>query len=323
MNATSSAERRTGYAILLLLALIVAGLLHVQRRFNPAVTAATHAVLAATQRPDVPFPELPGAKPAGAAELFDADTLADKIDGRAELYLEAGFEQLRCRRFQADAGNGPWFEVYLYAMKHADAAYAVFTGQRREGVEPLALGEEAYVTENALFLVQGAQYVELVGSAAGQRDELTAAARALMGAAPAGAAAVRKERDLLPAEAQVPGTLELLSQDAFGFDQLDQVYAARYRTPAGEGVLFVAARASAGAAQELARAYEAFLESNGAAVRGEPIEGARVFELFGRFEVIWAEGPMMAGVHDATVEPWARDMAGQLRRHLRAAGGFP
>jgi hypothetical protein len=323
MNATSPAERRTGYAILLLLALILAGVLHAQRRFNPAVTAANQAALAVASHPGVSFPELPDLRPAGAAEVFDADTLADKIDGRAELYLAAGFEELRCRRFQAGAGEGSWFEIFLYAMKDADAAYAVFTGQRREGAEPLDLGEEAYVTENALFLVQGARYVELVGSAVGQRDTLVAAARALLGAAPVGAAAARRERDLLPAEAQVPGTLELLPQDAFGFDQLDQVYAARYRTAEGEGLLFVATRASPEEAQALARAYEEFLLSNGAAAGGEPVDGARVFELFGRFELIWAEGAVAAGVHDATGEAWAREMAASLRRRLSAPEGAP
>lgn len=323
MKAISSSERRIGYGILLLLAAVAGTILHLQRAFNPAVTAAHRAAeLASLGGPpsEADLLALDGCTPAGAGETFDAGTLADKIDGRAELYLAAGFERLQARRFLG-AGTSSWFEVHFYTMANPEAAFAVFSGQRREGAESVPLGDEAYRTENALFLVIGRHYAELIGSGREDAEVMATAARALVAGLPEEAVAAQQDaRKLLPPGDQVAGSLELLTEDAFGFDGFDEVYVARYRNARGEGSLYVTARANAEEAGRLAQAYVGFLRENGALEADPAGDGdPAVFEVFGRYETVLASGKVVAGVRDAPATDWARAMQSALLRSVMAA----
>ena len=106
------AQRLTGYAILAVLGLIIVWLLIQQARFNPAVNVALRAPLqgrtqAAASRAAAAtaalIPEVEGFTPLAPGESFGPDNLSDKIDGKAELYLSAGFKEMSCRKFGLDA----------------------------------------------------------------------------------------------------------------------------------------------------------------------------------------------------------------------------
>ena len=61
-----------------------------------------------------PLPQ--GLKPLTAPETFKADTLSDKIDGKAELYLSAGFNRLFSQRFRDEKASDLWIEAFVYDM---------------------------------------------------------------------------------------------------------------------------------------------------------------------------------------------------------------
>ncbi|MBF0378515.1 MAG: hypothetical protein HQK72_13700 [Desulfamplus sp.] len=138
-------------------------------------------------------------EPLSAPELFDSITLSDKIDGKAELYLPAGFKSLKCQRFKInpslasandlaqndsnsfEINNAPtsldsnnsskisfdadlWIEVFIYDMTLADNAFAVFSRQRRENSTSTSIAQYSYQTENALFFVHGHFYIEIIAS---------------------------------------------------------------------------------------------------------------------------------------------------------------
>ena len=190
------AQRLTGYGIIALLGLISIGLLVRQARFNPAVSVALRAPLSGrTQAASGPtaaataalLPEVSGFTPLAPGESFGPDNLSDKIDGKAELYLPAGFKEMSCRKFGLGAADKAYVEVFLYDMGSASNAFAVFSGQRRSGSASLPLTANAYATSNALFFTQGRYYVEIVADRASEslQSSLVAYATALLAKLPA------------------------------------------------------------------------------------------------------------------------------------------
>ena len=138
--AISKTETAVSASILVLLIIIAAGVFLRQFRFNPAVIS--HQQLTASQElktgsPDqsgsqdaIPIPE--GMKPLTPAEVFTPETLYEKIDGKAELYLSAGFKQLRCQRITLAQNPDLWMEIFIYEMKTVSNAFSVFSMQRRK-----------------------------------------------------------------------------------------------------------------------------------------------------------------------------------------------
>lgn len=313
MMTISPAERRAGYAILMALALVLTGVLVAQHYFNPAL-APVVGLESTTSSPAWTVPA--GLEALGPVEVFGPDELSDKIDGRAELYIGAGFTRLLTRRMAVPGHADRWLELFVYTMNSPDAAYAVFSGQRRAGARPAAVGDEGYLTDNAGFALRSNIYAEAVAAASGLDEVLVAALRGVLGEATAGFVEGPPEKSVLPEEDQQPGTLTLLTEDAFGFADFDQVYAASYTNAEGSGVLFVSRRDQESTASSLTAAYRSFLEENGAESRTEV-----TYELFGRFEAVASEGAWLLGVHEGTTVAWTESALAGLRARIRTHGG--
>ena len=140
----SRIESWTGSIILLALLAIAGGVFLQQFNFNPAVlvargagqNAAARSFTASQPVADLP-PEL---REFGPLETFTPDNLYDKIDGKAELYLAAGFVQMRCQRFALKASPEQWLEWFVYDMGNLPQAFSVFSTQRRPEGRPLRYG---------------------------------------------------------------------------------------------------------------------------------------------------------------------------------------
>jgi len=110
-------QKFCSYAILATLGLIFVWLLFQQFRFNPAVLAALQGVQLkgrpqaasgeSTAAAAALFPEVPGFSPLAPVQSFGPDNLSDKIDGKAELYLSAGFARMSCRSFNVGIQTRP------------------------------------------------------------------------------------------------------------------------------------------------------------------------------------------------------------------------
>src|SRR4030042_1118065 len=130
-------QKLIGYGILVVLGLICVWLLLQQSLFIPAVTVAQRAPLlqgrtqaVSGQAPSATarlLPEVPGFTPLAPSESFGPETLSDKIDGKAELYLQAGFKEMSCRSFGLAAAGGARMEAFLYDMGSAPNAFAMFS----------------------------------------------------------------------------------------------------------------------------------------------------------------------------------------------------
>ena len=325
-------QRLMGYAILAVLGLIVLWLLIQQSRFNPAVVAGMRTPLLkgrpqavstqVTSATAALLPEASGFTPLAPIESYGPDNLSDKIDGKAELYLQAGFKEMSCRRFGLGAVGGAQVEVFLYDMGSGPHAYAVFSGQRRPGSPGIALTANAYATANALFFTQGQFYVEIVAdrAAAGLQSSLEDYARALLAKIPA--AGEMKGQDataLFPKEGLARDTVRLCATDTFGCEGLNNFLTGEYSLKSGKATGFIARRDTPAQAQAEAKHYLDFLAANGyqkVESPGSP-RSFQVLALDNSFEIVFVQGNTVAGVHDATSRDAALELAGRLKTALQ------
>ncbi len=325
------AQKLTGYGILALLGLIILGMLIRQARFNPAVNAVLRAPLKgrpaaasgpATAATAALFPEVQGFAPLAPIESFGPDNLSDKIDGKAELYLPAGFKDMSCRKFGLEAAGKALVEVFIYDMGSPQNAFAVFSGQRRPGAPASPLTANAYATSNALFFTQGRFYVELVAdrAAEGLRGRLESYAKALLVRLPAEAATKGKDpRALFPREGLAPDTVRLCAADVFGCEGLNNLYTGEYSLKSGKATAFLNRFDTAAQAQAEARRYLDFLAANGykkAQAAGQPGQ-PEVLVLDNSFELVLVQDRVLAGVHDATSAEAALELAAKLQEEMK------
>ncbi len=173
----SNRQTVSSLAILTILIIIGAGVIIAQYSYNPAVLQKdallpTAEKISRSSPPssDKSFLPLPqGLVPLTTSEIFEAQNLSDKINGKAELYLSAGFARLVSQRFKDERMSDLWIEVFIYDMTNGHNAFSVFSAQRREDGVPLDMTLHSYRTSNALFLVHGSYYVEIIASEASER----------------------------------------------------------------------------------------------------------------------------------------------------------
>ena len=304
-------ETAISASILLLLIVIAVGVFLRQSRFNPAVLS--HQQLAAKQTqetvdPDlanshdtIPLPE--GMKPLTPAEVFTPETLYEKIDGKAELYLSAGFQRLRCQRITLTRNPDLWMEVFIYQMKTSSNAFSVFSMQRRENALPTELSEEfSYQTENAVFLAQGPYYMEVIGSQAGpvmQQAMLSFLSHFTQGMA--SRTEPLSEFSRFPDICSDQSRMSVIPSSAFGFDKFDNVYTSRCMVNGKEILVFLSNRNAPEQATQLADAYKTFLTTFGG--KEIPLDrmekDARLIEIFDTYELFFPSGNYLYGVHEA------------------------
>ena len=317
-------ERWVGFGVLSVLAAVALGIFTAQSRFNPAVTARQALPVAASTTTPVPFSlaELAPAdvRPLSPPERFDADTLSDKINGKAELYFSAGFRSLEAQRFALVADPALWFELFVYDMGTARNAFSVFSMQRRGDVEAGGPGLFAYATANGRYVAHGRYYLELVGAQAS--DPLMAAADAMAAAfVDRTSAEVAKvtEMTLFPEVGRVPGSRSLVASDAFGISGFGQVFTAQYRLGGADIIAYVARRDTAASAQSTAETVRDFyLEYGGTSLDGP--EAVAVIDILDTIEVVLHQGRYVIGVHEAPDRETALGLAHGIQERLREVG---
>jgi len=319
----SVTERWVSRAILAVLVIIAGGVFVAQSRYEPGQWRAQSNEAAAAA--DTPAPEatseVAGLRPMGPPETYDAATLSDKIDGKAELYLAAGFERLECRRFALADDPAIWLERFVYTMRAAPGAFAVYSQQRRPQALPLTLAADAYQAANGLFLVQGAHYLEIIGSAASEtlQARMIDLARAFVQEHPVAQAAV-DERGLFPKEGLTADSIALTPANAFGFERLDRIFTANYAADGRRAMAFLSRRASSAEAAELAGAYADYLLTYGGQKVQAP-DGAppvTVIAILDQFEIVFQRGALLAGVHEADDLAYGLALAATLYANLGA-----
>jgi hypothetical protein len=329
-------ERRLSVILLGILALVAGGMLWSQSRFDAGSwrERAQSATPGKENRSSEAPPEsravdsaddAAGVVPLAPEERYGPDTLSDKIDGKAELYLSAGFHGLASRRFSLAGDRRRWMERNVYDMGGFRGAFAVFSSQRRSHIQPVAWTRHGYLAGNALFFVHGPFYVEIVGAEASQAVQkgLESLAKTFISSNTV-QSADPVELQLLPRDYRVAHSVKLTARAAFGIQGLDWIFSAAYASSPdrAEALAFISRRDSPAEAAALADKFHAFWLEYGGAEIGSPAgpPGVRGITILDNYELCLARGRYLIGVHEATTLEFGMHLMEQLDDRIAGAG---
>ncbi|MEE8415177.1 MAG: DUF6599 family protein [Desulfobacterales bacterium] len=254
-------------------------------------------------------------------EMFQPHNLSDKIDGKAELYLSAGFKTLESQRFKTSAASEDWAEIFIYDMGNGENAFSVFSEQMREDAKPVGLDQYSYRTENAVYYVYGPYYVEIISSVPTDEsvEKMVALGHVVIQNMPIKTTSI-VESKLFPRSGLETKSIALISTNAFGFDQFNRVYVAKYKIDKIEMTAFLSHRKTSQKARALGLGYYRFLLTFGGKAVEQPsrITGAKIISIMDSYEIIFSFGRFVAGVREASDRKQAMELAHRLRKGLKA-----
>ena len=191
-------------------------------------------------------------------------------------------------------------------------------------LEPKVVPMRPYQTDNTIYMVHGPYYVEILSTMPSGTHIFTLKqlAERFIRDTPV------DKRDLhllsvFPSENQVEGSASMIARDAFGFDLLDNVFTVAYDADAGRSTAYVSKRKSAEEARTLvSKLHNFFAQYDGRSIEtGIGVEGARMIEIMGTFEVMFSFGEYFAGVHEAPDRNQAKKVALLLAESLKKKTG--
>ena len=319
----SKLETGIGLFILLIIAGIAIGVFARQFQFNPAVISL-HDTLVSENKIDVsgdrsnekiiiPIPK--GTTPMTAPENFSPDTLYEKINGKAELYLSAGFIRLLSQRIKSQKNPELWMEALIYEMKTPSSAFAVFSIQRRDSGTPTEISRFSYQTENALFMVHGSYYLEIISSKSSEemKQFLLEFAKLFVRQTPSESVSI-PELSMFPKECSDLDRISIIPSSAFGFNKLNNVFTSTCSLNGEEVMVFISNRKTSQNAEKLSSDYREFLKNfGGIEIPGsDRIKNSNLIKIFDSYELFFTSGSYFCGVHEAGDKKTAETAAAVL-----------
>jgi hypothetical protein len=300
-NNNNSKQTIISYIILLAIVVIVAAIISRQNRPSDSIsTIAQKSQPASTKSLSWLNNGLFGNdfKPANDVENYNAENLYEKIDGKADLYLQNGFVSLQCRRYSSKVSEQNWAEVYVYDMAKTKNAFAVYSGQKRTGRKSLDWAQFGYKTTDSIYIAAGNFYFEIILSA--DSNELLQAAEAGAKQLAALASKIPSEPfaiGFFPKDNLVSDSYRLIGKDAFGCEGMDNIFTATYNIDANDLTAYIADMNDSGSAQALFEKYHKFLiENGGKELANTALPEAKAVELFGTTDIIFCDKNYFAGI---------------------------
>jgi len=251
---------------------------------------------------------LAGIKPMGETEFYSADTLYEKIDGRAPAYLAFNFQMLRCRSFGIDGSKGGYIDVYEYRMDTPVNAFGIFSQERDAGGEPVDFVGDGYSGGMGFYFRQGACYVQVIASDENPKSmELAKAiAENRAKAIPVDNAGL-DARKRLPNAGLNPGSVSFVQDNAQGQAFLKNVFQATYDFEGQKVSFFLMVTDEANASQAY-KSYLAFCGRFGKSSELPDSNNAKIFqaESFGSAKVIFQREGEIGGAFDVKEAEKAR-----------------
>ena len=175
------------------------------------------------------------------AQTLSAERMFEKINGKADYYLQYGAIELCSGEWVA---HGQRWDMYLYRFKEEQGARGAYAGERPadgrtiEGAEGYAVPGQAVITTGSFYLQLNAQTAAADASVA--IDLALALAPILGGSASESQSEVMLDLAALAGDAMVGDPEEFLPESAFGFSALNKVRAIRVSLNGSEAVWFTA-----------------------------------------------------------------------------------
>ena len=114
------------------------------------------------------FPEIAGWKNSVAIQTFIPKTLYEYINGAADLYLAADFEELQVAEYENEKKASVTVEVYRH--RTPEDAFGIYSQKRLPDGNFLNIGAEGYIDQHILNFVTGRYYVKINSFNTGDED---------------------------------------------------------------------------------------------------------------------------------------------------------
>jgi len=233
--------------------------------------------------------------PAAPIENYNSANLYEKIDGKADLYLNNGFVSLQCRRFVSKSAKNNWTEVYFYDMAEPQNAFAVYSMQKRSNSTSLSWAQFGYSASDSVYAAIGRYYIEISLSADDKTllNSAAAAAQKIASVISPGKISIPL-LDFFPTENLVPDSFKFIPADAFGCSELVNIFSAEYKINNNTVTAFITISNPA----ETYKKYHRFLIDNGGEElqHGLTLKDCKAVDLFGTIELFSNPDGYFAGV---------------------------
>jgi hypothetical protein len=164
-----------------------------------------------------------GWKIEGKPLFYDQDTLSDRINGEAELYLPYGFERMAAARYAQGTNAGAGIDVEIYRMGSLLDAFGMYANYRQKDGRSIHAGAESNLSSTQLYFYQGRHFVhiQLTGIDANLPGVLTECAQAVASRLP-GTKELPSGLSAINRPEIVKGTERYLPQSLLGYDFLNR-----------------------------------------------------------------------------------------------------
>jgi hypothetical protein len=283
-------------------------------------------------------------------ETFNAENLFEKIDGRAESFIQYNVKGMAYTFYHPTGDPSNELQLYVFEMENALKALGKYGSEKPEEVQTVAVGTEGYTAAGSTLFYAGKYYTQIVSTqddakfsafalelarrvAARQQGGGTATAPAAVASStnaptPAPAATKPAPAEVTPATyfAFLPaknrqGDAKYVAQDVFGYSFLSDVFMADYKEGDVGWQGFLRPYRDANEAKSVMERYIAGVKKDGAEVKTIAAEGADeivVSSSIGLIDVVFRKGNTLAGANGATSAPPAEAFARALAKSLPA-----
>ena len=317
-------ESVVGLSLLAVLIIIAITILITQSEYD----MTRFGVGTAVSDPGTEIISLTSLAPAGfqplSEEIYLADNLYEKINGKAPLYIESGFVKLSTARFVSKNDESLWMELFIFDMANVKNAFSVYSVQRRPGVEILPDMQFGYRTTDAPYFVHGKYYVEFIASS--KLDELFKAmietAQKIQANLPVDVDTEIPELSFFPQEYLVAGSYKLYLESAFGFEGFTNIFTAQYKFGDETITAFFSRKDSASEATSSFESYHKFLIENGGEDAPSNNPKVKYVDFYGTLEIVTVAGPFVFGIHEAENPQLASNVEKMFINKFSEMGGI-
>ena len=164
-----------------------------------------------------------GWKMDGKIIFYDRETLSDRINGEAELYMPYGFDRMVAARFTSEKTPTAGIDVEIYRMGSLLDSFGMYSNYRQKDGQSVNIGAESNLSGSQLFLYKGRYFIHIqaTGTDSSNSDALAECAKLVASSLP-GERNRPSELSAFDRPEIVKGTERYLPQSLLGYDFLNR-----------------------------------------------------------------------------------------------------
>jgi hypothetical protein len=235
------------------------------------------------------LPEIPGWTISDNIEVFDSNTLFNRINGSAPLFIENNFCEMTAIKYTKGEDY-----IMIQAYRHAtpEDAFGMYASERSSGLENPPIGGECQADSENVYFFSGCIYVKMWGTSS---EDISAALRKIAAQIAdkvdpnAGYPAIMKA---FPEDGKVPYSETYITSSYIGHKFLRSVYYVNYNRDGKSFQAFIIDGKSTEEAREIITRYLTFTEQRSEFTEGEMVLNDRYN---GEIPIFW-QGRYIVGI---------------------------